>query len=149
MAASQWRGNDCLHCWNSGLTSWVCPHLADRQHTLFSHFSFPSFYEDHMQTKSHCGDTLFPVSLSAKLDYVQKQFFYIISSCILNFSITRALLNNQYSNISQHLFSWYLYHIMKSLSNPSLKIQSHKWTLVHFIFILSISFLILMLWQLH
>lgn len=26
--------NDCLHCWNSGFTSWVCPHPAGRQHML-------------------------------------------------------------------------------------------------------------------
>lgn len=32
------ESDDCLHCWNSSLTSWVCPHLADRQHALFSHF---------------------------------------------------------------------------------------------------------------
>lgn len=72
--------NDCLHCWNSGLTSWVRPHLADRQHTLFSHFSFPSLYQDHMQTKSHCWDSL--SNLPQCRVWIMFCLFYISYWCV-------------------------------------------------------------------
>lgn len=40
--------NDCLHCWNSGLTSWVCPHWPTANTHFSLIFPFPSFYQVHM-----------------------------------------------------------------------------------------------------